>query len=91
MSLGSVHAVPVKLTPKGAGLGLKPAGKAVTPVTATTGTNANGTVTVGYPGRAPILALVTPGKSNASSRLALSAASTPVVAERRMSLRRSAS
>src|SRR5262245_9382642 len=91
ISFGSLHAVPVKLTLNGAGRGSKPSGKAVGPVPTGTGTNPYGTVTVGYPGRAPIPALDTPGKSSASRRLAFNAASIPFVADNRMSFLRSAS
>ena len=47
MSFGSLHAVPVKLTLYGCGFGSKPAGNAVGPSPAGTGTNVHGTVTVG--------------------------------------------
>src|SRR5947207_5563474 len=80
INFGSLHAVPVKLTLYGAGFGSNPAGNAVAPVPGGTGTNPYGTVTVGYPGRAAIPALLTPGKSSASSRPVLSAASMPRVA-----------
>src|SRR5215468_6785534 len=91
INFGSLHAVPVKLTLNGAGRGSKPSGKAVGPVPIDTGTKPQGTVTVGYPGRAPIPALETPGKRSASRRFALSAASIPFVADSRMSFLRSAS
>src|SRR5690606_7237080 len=90
-SFGSLHAEAVKVTPNGAGLGSKPAGKACAPVPCGTGRSAYGTVIDGYPGRAAMPALLTPGKSRASRRCAFMAASIPLVAERRMSLRRSAS
>jgi len=44
ISFGSLHAIPVKLTPYGVGLALKPAGNAGA---GAFGTNANGTMTVG--------------------------------------------
>src|SRR5262249_36007952 len=47
ISFGSLHAVPVKLTLNGVGLGSKPAGNAVGPLPAGTGTKPYGTVTVG--------------------------------------------
>ena len=47
ISFGSLHAVPVKLTLNGAGFGSKPAGNALAPVPAGTGTKPYGTVTVG--------------------------------------------
>ena len=48
INLGSLHAVPVKLTLKGTGFGSNPVGNPA----AFTGTKPYGTVTVGYPGRA---------------------------------------
>ena len=47
ISFGSLHAVPVKLTLNGVGLGSKPAGNAAGPSPGGTGMNAHGTVTVG--------------------------------------------
>ena len=47
ISFGSLHAVPVKLTPNGAGFGSNPAGKALAPVPAGIGSSAYGTVIVG--------------------------------------------
>src|SRR5262245_26027364 len=56
-SFGSLHAIPVKLTPNGAGFGSKPAGKGFAggppgappppPPKGTLGTKAKGTITVG--------------------------------------------
>lgn len=45
MSLGSLHAVPAKLTPYGAGLASKPSGNGL--FVGALGTIANGTMTVG--------------------------------------------
>src|SRR5687767_883964 len=50
MSRGSLHAVPVKLTPKGDGRGAKPSGNGGI---GALGTIPNGTVTVGYRARRP--------------------------------------
>ena len=47
INFGSLHAVPVKLTLNGTGLGSNPAGNALAPVPAGTGTKPYGTVTVG--------------------------------------------
>src|SRR5688572_26185890 len=103
ISRGSLHAVPVKLTPYGAGCSVNPGGygfgggagapvgDGAGPGGGGAGTNSpNGTITVGYPGFAAMPALPGPGKTSASSLCALSAASMPSVPPRRMSLSRSA-
>ena len=63
-SFGSLQATPVKLTPKGEGSALKPAGSMGV---GAFGTLPNGTITVGYPGLAAIAAPVAPGNTIASS------------------------
>jgi hypothetical protein len=47
ISFGSLHAVPVNVTLNGEGFGSNPAGDALGPCPAGTGTKANGTVTDG--------------------------------------------
>src|SRR6266550_760468 len=68
---GSLHAVPVKLTPNGAGFASNPSGKGGF---GSFGTMPNGTMTVGYPGFAAIAAPPAPGNSSASSLCSFSAA-----------------
>ncbi len=58
-STGSLHAAPVNVTPNGAGFGSNPAGNGVAPGGNVTASNAKGTVMLGYPGRAAMLALLT--------------------------------
>src|SRR5437762_14077880 len=67
ISFGSLHAIPVKLTPKGDGFASKPAGNAGVGAFAT---SAYGTMTVGYPGFAAIAAPLAPGNRIASRRSA---------------------
>src|ERR1035438_3739820 len=64
-SRGSLHAMPVKETPKGCGFASKPAGNGGV---GALGTIPKGTMTVGYPGRAAMAAPLAPGNIRASSR-----------------------
>src|SRR6476660_5609307 len=75
-SFGSLQAMPVKLTPYGVGLASKPAGNAGV---GAFGTNANGTMTVGYPGLAAMPAPLAAGNSIASRRSAFITSSMPCV------------
>ena len=64
ISLGSLHAPPAKLTPKGRGSTSNPSGMGGFGFDSR---NAKGTMTVGYPGRAEIPAPDEPGNSSASN------------------------
>src|SRR5437899_9914410 len=87
-SVGSLQAMPVKLTPNGAGFALKPSGNAGV---GALGTRPNGTITVGYPGFAAIAAPLAPGNRIASNRFDVIASSIPCVPASATSFARSAS
>ncbi len=76
MSRGSLQAMPVKLTPIGPGLASKPSGNGGVGVF---GINANGTMTVGWPGLAAMAAPLAPGNKRASRRWAFMISSMPCV------------
>ena len=87
-SLGSLQAVPVKLTPKGCNRGANASGNGIV---APFGTMPNGTITVGYPGRAASADPLEPGNKSASSRSRFITSSMPCAAVRYRSFARSAS
>src|SRR5260370_29892363 len=71
---GSLHAVPVKLTPNGAGFASNPSGNGGF---GSFRTRPNGTITLGYPRLASMGAPVPPGNSTPSTVGPLSAAARP--------------
>lgn len=74
ISLGSLHAVPVKDTPKGAGFATNPGGNGTM---GAFGTIPYGTITVGYPALAARAATLEPGKTSTSRLYFFKTASIP--------------